>query len=101
MHIVLSVWWSFSTMAFNGAPYVIQPPMIVSLRKSAEKIVSRHVRTDTRQTSRTQNSELRILFNIIHEDCNKLVIVTIIKITVIKGKKYETKYIILFNKKKL
>ena len=35
---------------------------------------------------RTQNSELRILFNIIHEDCNKLVIVTIIKITVIKGK---------------
>ena len=38
-------------MAFNGAPYVIQPPMIVSLRKSAEKIVSRHVRTDTRQTS--------------------------------------------------
>ena len=50
---------------------------------------------------RTQNSELRILFNIIHEDCNKLVIVTIIKITVIKGKKYETKYIILFNKKKL
>ena len=36
---------------------------------------------------RTQNSELRILFNIIHEDCNKLVIVTIIKITVIKGKK--------------
>ena len=51
--------------------------------------------------SRTQNSELRILFNIIHEDCNKLVIVTIIKITVIKGKKYETKYIILFNKKKL
>ena len=43
-----------------------------------------------------QNSELRILFNIIHEDCNKLVIVTIIKITVIKGKKYETKYIILF-----
>ena len=34
-----------------------------------------------------QNSELRILFNIIHEDCNKLVIVTIIKITVIKGKK--------------
>ena len=52
-------------------------------------------------TSRTQNSELRILFNIIHEDCNKLVIVTIIKITVIKGKKYETKYIILFNKKKL
>ena len=52
-------------------------------------------------TTRTQNSELRILFNIIHEDCNKLVIVTIIKITVIKGKKYETKYIILFNKKKL
>ena len=51
--------------------------------------------------NRTQNSELRILFNIIHEDCNKLVIVTIIKITVIKGKKYETKYIILFNKKKL
>ena len=51
--------------------------------------------------SRTQNSELRILFNIIHEDCNKLVIVTIIKITVIKRKKYETKYIILFNKKKL
>ena len=50
---------------------------------------------------RTQNSELRILFNIIHEDCNKLVIVTIIKITVIKGKKYETKYIILFIKKKL
>ena len=50
---------------------------------------------------RTQNSELRILFNIIHEDCNKLVIVTIIKITVIKGKKYETIYIILFNKKKL
>ena len=50
---------------------------------------------------RTQNSELRILFNIIHEDCNKLVIVTIIKITAIKGKKYETKYIILFNKKKL
>ena len=47
------------------------------------------------------NSELRILFNIIHEDCNKLVIVTIIKITVIKGKKYETTYIILFNKKKL
>ena len=45
--------------------------------------------------------ELRILFNIIHEDCNKLVIVTIIKITVIIGKKYETKYIILFNKKKL
>ena len=36
---------------------------------------------------RTQNSELRILFNIIHEDCNKLVIVTILKITVIKGKK--------------
>ena len=28
MHIVLSVWWSFSTMAFNGAPYVIQPPMV-------------------------------------------------------------------------
>ena len=26
-----------------------------------------------------QNSELRILFNIIHEDCNKLVIVTITK----------------------
>ena len=50
---------------------------------------------------RTQNSELRILFNIIHEDCNKLVIVTIIKITVINGKKYETKYIILVNKKKL
>ena len=37
--------------------------------------------------TRTQNSELRILFNIIPEDCNKLVIVTIIKITVIKGKK--------------
>ena len=35
---------------------------------------------------RTQNSELRILFNIIHEDCNKLVIVTIIKITVLNGK---------------
>ena len=53
-------------------------------------------KTDMKQ----KNSELRILFNIIHEDCNKLVIVTIIKITVIKGKKYETKYIILFNKKK-
>ena len=50
---------------------------------------------------RTQNSELRILFNIIHEDCNKLVIVTIIKITVINGKKHETKYKILFNKIKL
>ena len=35
---------------------------------------------------RTQKSKLRILFNIIHEDCNKLVIVTIIKITVINGK---------------
>ena len=46
------------------------------------------------------NSELRILFNIIHEDCNELVIVTIIKITVINGEKNETKYIILFNKKK-
>ena len=34
-----------------------------------------------------QNSELIILFNIIHEDCNKLVIVTIIKIIVINGKK--------------
>ena len=47
--------------------------------------------------------DLRNLFNIILEDCNKLVIliVTIIKITVINGKKYETKYIILFNKKKL
>ena len=50
---------------------------------------------------RTQNSELRILFNIIHEDCNKLVIVTTIKITVINGGKYEKKYTILFNKKKL
>ena len=50
---------------------------------------------------RTQNSELIILFNIIHEDCNKFVIVTIIQITVINGKNYETKYIILFNKKKL
>ena len=37
--------------------------------------------------NRTQNSELRILFNLIHEDCNKLAIVTILKITVIKGKK--------------
>ena len=35
---------------------------------------------------RTKNKELRILFNIIHEDCNKLVIVTIIKITVINRK---------------
>ena len=29
---------------------------------------------------KTQNSELRSLFNIQHEDCNKLVIVTIIRI---------------------
>ena len=36
--------------------------------------------------NRTQNSELRIVFNIIHEDCNKLVIVTTIKITVLNGK---------------
>ena len=32
---------------------------------------------------RTQNFELRIVFNIISEDCNKMVIVTIIRIVVI------------------
>ena len=31
------------------------------------------------------NSDLRTLFNIIHEDCDKLAIVTIIKITVINN----------------
>ena len=36
---------------------------------------------------RTQNSELRIVFNIIHEDCNKLFTLTIIRIVVINGKK--------------
>ena len=41
--------------------------------------------------------ELRILFNIIHEDCNKLVIATIIKISYKKWEKYK----ILSDKKKL
>ena len=31
------------------------------------------------------NSDLRTLFNIIHEDCDKLAIVTLIKITVINN----------------
>ena len=44
---------------------------------------------------RTQSSEFRMLFNVIHEDCNKLVIMTIIKITFRNEKKNEKKYISL------
>ena len=43
--------------------------------------------TKTASEKEVQLIELRTLFNIIHEDCNKLVIVTIVKIIGINKKK--------------
>ena len=95
--------FNFFKILFQFAPCMRQSKIIpgqIGLNKK-DKDITQILFLKPKLIHKHQNSELRILFHIIHEDCNKLVIVTLTKITIINGKKYETKYIILFNKKKL